>query len=347
MYRLSAMASMKKPNTMMSKDRWDSRTTSRHGYFSRSPGHSGVVVRLLASLLGKPRSILGEAAPGLSHVGIVPDDASGWRVFSGISCFPHTFVPALLHTPPSSALNISLSWPVSRWAEKSFSGSQSCSTKGERFGRLLTSRSWEPMRVSVEQRWNTRAGGNGRSPRKPADQRYRPAPFLRVKIPGGDPAGNRTRCEANSLTTTPPRPLDCLGLAILPLVHREPSSSPYLDFLFHRVADRDRFPDFRKWELCWTMPQVGRFSRGPPVFLRPCIPAPLHAHLASPSSALNTSINGVPLPSHPQSRKVGKHYKLSLTQRQEYQHQFEIVTPPPHPRMAGQPSSRLTISLLY
>ncbi|KAJ8883139.1 hypothetical protein PR048_014979 [Dryococelus australis] len=29
-----------------------------------------------------------EVAPGFSHVGIVPDDAAGWRVFSGISRFP-------------------------------------------------------------------------------------------------------------------------------------------------------------------------------------------------------------------------------------------------------------------
>ncbi|KAJ8895475.1 hypothetical protein PR048_000808 [Dryococelus australis] len=33
--------------------------------------------------------------PGFSHVGIAPDDAAGWRVFSGIS---RPFTPALLHT---------------------------------------------------------------------------------------------------------------------------------------------------------------------------------------------------------------------------------------------------------
>ncbi|KAJ8866641.1 hypothetical protein PR048_032502 [Dryococelus australis] len=36
--------------------------------------------------------------PGSSHVGIVPDDAAGRRVFSGISRFPRPFIPALLHT---------------------------------------------------------------------------------------------------------------------------------------------------------------------------------------------------------------------------------------------------------
>ncbi|KAJ8888177.1 hypothetical protein PR048_007664 [Dryococelus australis] len=41
-----------------------------------------------------------EAAPGFSHVGIVPDDAAGRWVFSGISRFPRLCIPALLpHSP--------------------------------------------------------------------------------------------------------------------------------------------------------------------------------------------------------------------------------------------------------
>ncbi|KAJ8878436.1 hypothetical protein PR048_019014, partial [Dryococelus australis] len=36
--------------------------------------------------------------PGISHVGIVPDDTVGRRVFSGISRFPRPFISALLHT---------------------------------------------------------------------------------------------------------------------------------------------------------------------------------------------------------------------------------------------------------
>ncbi|KAJ8869086.1 hypothetical protein PR048_030647 [Dryococelus australis] len=35
--------------------------------------------------------------PGFSHVGIVTDDAAGRRVLSGISRFPHPYIPALLH----------------------------------------------------------------------------------------------------------------------------------------------------------------------------------------------------------------------------------------------------------
>ncbi|KAJ8892243.1 hypothetical protein PR048_004823 [Dryococelus australis] len=48
---------------------------------------------------------------GFSHVEIVPDDAAGWLVFSGISRFPSLFIPALLQTQlnqPSSALKTSL-----------------------------------------------------------------------------------------------------------------------------------------------------------------------------------------------------------------------------------------------
>ncbi|KAJ8897326.1 hypothetical protein PR048_002672 [Dryococelus australis] len=48
--------------------------------------------------------------------------------------------------------------------------------------------------------------------------------------------------------------------------------------------------DFRKWESCRTMPLVGRVFSGISRFLRPCIPALLHAHFAPPPSALNTSM---------------------------------------------------------
>ncbi|KAJ8878782.1 hypothetical protein PR048_019368 [Dryococelus australis] len=46
-----------------------------------------------------------------THVGIVPDDAAGRRIFSGISRFPRTFIPALLHNnfvSPSSSLKTTM-----------------------------------------------------------------------------------------------------------------------------------------------------------------------------------------------------------------------------------------------
>ncbi|KAJ8872808.1 hypothetical protein PR048_026424 [Dryococelus australis] len=64
-------------------------------------GRGGAVVRLLAFHLGELRSIRGAVASGFSHVGFVPDDFSGWRVFSGFSLFPHPFITALLHSHPT------------------------------------------------------------------------------------------------------------------------------------------------------------------------------------------------------------------------------------------------------
>ncbi|KAJ8895579.1 hypothetical protein PR048_000915 [Dryococelus australis] len=74
-------------------------------------GLGGVVVRLLASHLGKPGSIPGEVTTGFSHVGIVANDAAVMWVFSGISRFPCLFIPAKLHarlTSPTSTLKTSV-----------------------------------------------------------------------------------------------------------------------------------------------------------------------------------------------------------------------------------------------
>ncbi|KAJ8872275.1 hypothetical protein PR048_025877 [Dryococelus australis] len=58
-----------------------------------SRGRWGVVVRLLTSHLSELGSIPGGIAPGFSHVGIVPHDAAGRLVFSGISRFPRPCIP--------------------------------------------------------------------------------------------------------------------------------------------------------------------------------------------------------------------------------------------------------------
>ncbi|KAJ8874859.1 hypothetical protein PR048_022749 [Dryococelus australis] len=50
--------------------------------------HGDRAVTLLASHQDEPRSIPGRVTPGISQVGIVPDDAVGRWVFSGISRFP-------------------------------------------------------------------------------------------------------------------------------------------------------------------------------------------------------------------------------------------------------------------
>ncbi|KAJ8880787.1 hypothetical protein PR048_017258 [Dryococelus australis] len=60
--------------------------------------HMVNAVGLLNSHQLEPGSIPGRVTPGFLHVGIVPNDAAGQRVFSGISHFPRSFIPALIHT---------------------------------------------------------------------------------------------------------------------------------------------------------------------------------------------------------------------------------------------------------
>ncbi|KAJ8896411.1 hypothetical protein PR048_001755 [Dryococelus australis] len=74
-------------------------------------GRGGWAVRLLASQQDEQGSIPGQVTPRFSQMGIVPDDATGQRVFSKISRFPRPSTPTLLHsqlTSPSSTLKTSL-----------------------------------------------------------------------------------------------------------------------------------------------------------------------------------------------------------------------------------------------
>ncbi|KAJ8876276.1 hypothetical protein PR048_024186 [Dryococelus australis] len=66
--------------------------------------------------LNEPGSIPGGVAPGFSHVGIVSDDATDYRIFSGVSHFPLPFISMLLHphlTSSPSALETSMQCPDS------------------------------------------------------------------------------------------------------------------------------------------------------------------------------------------------------------------------------------------
>ncbi|KAJ8882303.1 hypothetical protein PR048_014105 [Dryococelus australis] len=74
-------------------------------------GRGGIVVSLIASHRGEPGSTPDGISPGFPHVGILPDDAIGRRVFSGISSFTRHCISALLHahlTSSSSALKTSI-----------------------------------------------------------------------------------------------------------------------------------------------------------------------------------------------------------------------------------------------
>ncbi|KAJ8869707.1 hypothetical protein PR048_028702 [Dryococelus australis] len=54
--------------------------------------------KLLASHTGEPGSIPGRVTPGFLQVGIVPDDAAGRKVYSGISRFAYPCIPVQLHS---------------------------------------------------------------------------------------------------------------------------------------------------------------------------------------------------------------------------------------------------------
>ncbi|KAJ8888465.1 hypothetical protein PR048_007955 [Dryococelus australis] len=58
---------------------------------------SGVVREAAVNKANRFRLIPDGVTPGFSHVGIVLDDAAGWRVFSRISRFLRSCIPALLH----------------------------------------------------------------------------------------------------------------------------------------------------------------------------------------------------------------------------------------------------------
>ncbi|KAJ8894149.1 hypothetical protein PR048_006759 [Dryococelus australis] len=83
------------------------------GFYSRRSirpiGRGDVVFRLLSSHQGEPGSIPGGVDHGFSHVGIVPDDSAGLRVFLENSRFPSSCIPALLRlASPTSALKTSI-----------------------------------------------------------------------------------------------------------------------------------------------------------------------------------------------------------------------------------------------
>ncbi|KAJ8876767.1 hypothetical protein PR048_021214 [Dryococelus australis] len=89
-------------------------------------GRGGVVARLLNSHRGESGSIPGGVITGSSRMRIVPDDAAGGRVFSGISRFPRCSILTSLHR--SSVLKNSIPGPGAAVAERL---AYSHPTKGE------------------------------------------------------------------------------------------------------------------------------------------------------------------------------------------------------------------------
>ncbi|KAJ8876123.1 hypothetical protein PR048_024032 [Dryococelus australis] len=259
-------------------------------------------ISLLAFHKGEPGSIPGRVT-GLSQVGILPDDAVGRRVFSGISRFPHPFIPGLRRVrsvllfvdEKVVAAGGRDALPRFKVIAETYLPSPSCCVR------------------SLESPLQTNAASSGRAP--PLwPRRARPGPAV---------------CPSRSLSTLPTRYILPLPLAfrspvvapprerlapsvtdISPAVEKrtrrtmkaecegEPDGlpfpspfrsakvtlSPYSVFthkrrgaavaerlarspptIANRVQSPAGLPDFRTWESCRTMPLVGGFSRGSPV----------------------------------------------------------------------------------
>ncbi|KAJ8872574.1 hypothetical protein PR048_026180 [Dryococelus australis] len=170
-------------------------------------------------------------------------------------------------------------------------------------------------------------GGNGISPRIPADQRHCPALFQRVKIRGGgeialEIESGSHRWEVGSLTTTPPRRTTQSKILRRPKWFQTPllpENSEMGFCIFHRpLIHGQRRVVALMYEyvcalLCRTMPLVyGLFSRGSPVspasaFRRCSIHNSLHLHRISRPRQWSYKEHACPLSGTRQSSSPHRH----------------------------------------
>ncbi|KAJ8878903.1 hypothetical protein PR048_019506 [Dryococelus australis] len=163
-------------------------------------GRGGVVVRLLGSHLGQPGSIPCGAAPGFSHVRIVPVDASDRQVFSGFSPFPRLFILALLHThleTPSLALKI---WMLRAAHISSFTTTAYRDVWRNVVAHVATRRGTERRVCGAVLRADEGEARYGAAPEckgggipVKTHQHHGPARFPHANIREGGPAENRTQ----------------------------------------------------------------------------------------------------------------------------------------------------------
>ncbi|KAJ8890453.1 hypothetical protein PR048_009962 [Dryococelus australis] len=127
-------------------------------------------------LRGDPGSIP-DRITGFSHVGIVLDDAVGWRVFSGISRFPCHFNPVPLHThlnyqrrlsrplclkPPKSLHSLTNSLPAGRQSERELRNAAAMYRALEYFERVYSGIDANTTRCSSEETEYRRADSPSR-----------------------------------------------------------------------------------------------------------------------------------------------------------------------------------------
>ncbi|KAJ8894037.1 hypothetical protein PR048_006647 [Dryococelus australis] len=233
-------------------------------------GRGGVVVRQLASQQDELGSIPDRVTSGFSQVGIMPDDATGRQVFSRISCFPRPFIPALLHThltTPSS-----LHAPRNQWQRKR---NRSASTT-ERAESTTRHSSFVCALFCDPRAAGTIRGGRVYPRRRRLVDRSRSA----EEYPESRP------CSSAS---------EKLDVSVLICTHL---ILPRCRLTRYQAVHVARALSLNKCEPSSIPSEVAGFSyekvgrqvySGIARFLRPCILAFLHVHLASPSSAIETS----------------------------------------------------------
>ncbi|KAJ8880328.1 hypothetical protein PR048_016795 [Dryococelus australis] len=222
---------------------------------------TSVVIRLLASHLGDPGSIPREVSPRFSNVGIMADYAAGRRVFSGISQFSHPCIPELLRTHLTS--------PLSVLKTSMFRATQISSLSLSLISYFRFSPEYSQSKFN-QKKW--RGGEIPEKARRPAES-----------------SGTIPTCE--NLGVAWPEIEPGFGAAVGKWLAHSPPQQGGLGSILGGVTPPPPYhhPIFLMWESCRTMSLVGRFSQGSPVFPHPCIPAHLHTHLASSSSAVKSS----------------------------------------------------------
>ncbi|KAJ8868234.1 hypothetical protein PR048_032043 [Dryococelus australis] len=150
--------------------------------------HGGVVVTLLASHSGEPCSVPCGFAPGFSHVRIVPDNATGRRVFSEIFRLPRPFISTLLHThlaSPSSALKTSFRTDIGLVAVYGRTGNDTFLPCSHRQGKLAERPPRALIAVEPNMRQHSTNSTLAQSPTSPPLGCYTPlryaVPFLHTR----------------------------------------------------------------------------------------------------------------------------------------------------------------------
>ncbi|KAJ8879246.1 hypothetical protein PR048_019852 [Dryococelus australis] len=237
----------------------------------------GGKVVIMTALPDEPGSIPNWAAPGFSHVGIVPNDVAGRRVFSGISHFPRTCIPIVFNShlnSPASALKTSTAGcNIMKWLRSVAVSSFAAVlwAVGESLGGCMTHSKALPTPYTAPTSVHRDCPPWRASKRVPKLSYTNQALCLQVNVCAS--LGNR-KCHSRTLAQ-PIEEEDSF----------QDTAYPISDSAFTPASvDPSVAGNGAAGRCCWS----AGFLRNLPFI--PCIPALRHTHLASSSSALKTSL---------------------------------------------------------